>query len=444
MTAPAPAWHPPNTVGDVDPNIVLAKQKLAKYSYGKPANDGTPIYTAEFGAALAEYQRRRNVEIDQGKYLPPRMTALGTLDYATKVQMEIVPRAGGGANPPPAAIITDAHFLSSPGSGADWWIGPSFEVGEWLKTNAGVRHWPLGYPKGGYLGLMGGDSAQSYLDTIALEGAELERRIREDILPLYGIKLAPGEVISMEDVDQLPAGFKLILSGYSQSADGIIRAAARLFGDGGIFAALRSFVKGILVFGNPARQGGATRYGRSPRGKGISGYVAPSWLAALIIDVVTETPTAPDFYACNVSPIATAVYEVVIHAETELPFVLYLAKLVIPAILNLVSGGIFGAGGVGGQLGSAATVPILAGLTGMSGGQLLPFVNMAQQGDDELLAPLIAALSPTGLLMSLPQLIGLLLALPGIQTHGEYHLPKPEFGGRTGIQVGIDLVRPLL
>ena len=33
-----------------------------------------------------------------------------------------------------------------------------------------------------------------------------------------------------------------------------------------------------------------------------------------------------------------------------------------------------------------------------------------------------------------------LAALPGIQTHGEYHLPKPEFGGRTGIQVGCDIL----
>ncbi|AKF14307.1 lysin B [Mycobacterium phage Vincenzo] len=441
MTAP---WHQPNTVGDVDAAIVLAKQKLARYSYGKPANDGTPIYTVAFGTALAEYQRRRNIEIDQGKYPGPKMTKPGELDYATKIQLEIVPRAGGGANPPAVTRLGDVHYLGAPGSGAGWWIGPSFDVGEWLKENLGVHHWPLGFPIGGYLGLMGGDSAQSYIDTVALCGAELERRIREDVLPLYGVQLAPGETISMEDTDALPAGFKLLVSGYSQSAEAVVRACERLFGDGGIYAALRSYLTGVLVFGSPVRQGGPTRYGRSPRGKGISGYVAPAWLAALLIDVVTETPTAPDFYACNVSPIATAVYDVVIHAETELPFVVYLAKLAIPAILGLVSGGIFGPGGVGGVLTSAATVPILAGLTGMTGGQLLPFVNMAQGADDDVLAPLRAALTPTGLLTSLPELIGLLLALPGIQTHGEYHLPKSEFGGRTGVQVGIDQLRALL
>jgi hypothetical protein len=36
--------------------------------------------------------------------------------------------------------------------------------------------------------------------------------------------------------------------------------------------------------------------------------------------------------------------------------------------------------------------------------------------------------------------VGELAALPGIQTHGEYHLTKPEFGGRTGVQVGCDIL----
>lgn len=435
------AWAPPSKVGDSDPNIVLAKQKLAKYSYGKPANDGTPFYTAAFGDALTEYQRRRNAEIDQGKYPGPKMTAPGVFDYATKVQLEIVPRAGGGANPPPPALVTNTHFVSSPGSGADWWVGPAFEVGERLKAR-GVRHWPLGYPKGGYLGLMGGDSRQSYIDTIHLEDVENERRIREDILPQYGLRLLPTEPIDADQVAQLPRDFRLLLSGYSQSADGIIRSAARLFGDGGIFELLRPNLKGVLAFGNPARQGGATRYGRTPRGNGISGYIAAPWLAARIIDVVTETPTAPDFYACCTSPIARMVYEVVIHAETELPFVVYLAKIAVPALLNLLTGGLFG--GIGGAGLSIAAVPLLAGVTHMDGAALTPIVNMALGGGDDPPPELIRLLSAQGLLTSLPELIGLLIALPGIQTHGEYHLPKPEFGGRTGIDVGYDLVAPLI
>jgi hypothetical protein len=45
-------------------------------------------------------------------------------------------------------------------------------------------------------------------------------------------------------------------------------------------------------------------------------------------------------------------------------------------------------------------------------------------------------ISPAGV----TRVIRTLASLPGIQTHGEYHLPKPEFGGRTGIQVGCDIL----
>ncbi|AYP70036.1 lysin B [Mycobacterium phage CRB2] len=455
VEVPRGAWHPPNTVGDIDPNIVKAKQYLRRFSYGKPANDGTPIYTEAFGAALEEFQRRRNEEVTRGLQPGPLIdlpARSGWLDYNTKVQLEIEPRPGG-ANPPAPHIVTDSHFLSAPGSGVDWWVGPPFNTGEWLKDNAGVHHWPVGYPKGGYLGLMGGDSAQSYVDTIRLEDLELERRLREDILPGYGVHLSPGQPLSVEDEARLPASFKIVLCGYSQSADGIIRAAARLFGDGGIFAVLRHRLRAILCFGNPARQGGPTRYGRNPKGKGISGWVAPAWLAPLIIDIVTETPTAPDFYACNTSQIAHIAYQVVINAETELPFLVYLAKLVVPALLSLLTGGMFGGGGggllggLGGLLGSAGAIPLLSSVTGMGGGALTPIMSAAQVNDDsaEAVSQEIAKiLTPMGLLTSIPELIGLLMALPGIQTHGLYEQPQPEFGNITGVQVALNLVRPLL
>ncbi|QGH75298.1 lysin B [Mycobacterium phage Quesadilla] len=454
MTAPAPAWHPPNTVGDIDPNIVKAKQYLRRFSYGQPANDGTPLYTEAFGEALRTFQSKRNDEIARGAKPGPRMNRPGWLDYDTKVQLEIEPRAGG-ANPPPPHLVTDSHFLSAPGSGVDWWVGPPFNMGEWLKDNAGVHHWPCGYPKGGYLGLMGGDSGQSYIDTIALEAVEFERRIREDILPGYGVKLQPGQAITDAQVASLPASFKLMPCGYSQSADGIIQACAKLFGEGGVFEALRPKLVGIVAFGNPARQGGPTRYGRNPKGKGISGYVAPPWLAALIIDIVTETPTAPDFYACNTSEIAAIAYDIVVRAETQLPFIVYLGKVIIPTLLKVVTGagGLLGGGGGGlfgglsGLLGNAATIPLLSGLTGLSGGQLVPIVNAAQTDDgeaDAVAARIAAKLSLMGIVMAVPELIGLLMALPGIQTHGLYEQPQPEFGGLSGVQVALNLARPLL
>ncbi|AYD82044.1 lysin B [Mycobacterium phage Saguaro] len=451
VEVPRGGWHPPNTVGDIDPNIVKAKQYMRRFSYGREANDGTPVYTEAFGEALRTFQERRNAEIDRGDKLGPKMARPGWLDYDTKIQMEIEPRPGG-ANPPPPRIVTDSHYLSAPGSGVDWWVGPPFNTGEWLKDNAGVHHWPVGYPKGGYLGLMGGDSAQSYLDTIALQDREIERRIREDILPGYGVRLAPGQPISAATVAALPASFKLMLAGYSQSADGAIRAAARLFGPGGVFEALRPRLQGVLAFGNPARQGGPTRYGRNPRGKGISEWVAPPWLAPLIIEVVVETGT-PDFYACNTSRIAHIAYDVIVQAETELPFLVFLAKLVVPALLSVLTGGFLGGGGgglfggLGGLLNMAGAIPLLAGVTGMSGGQLTPIVNAAQAHDisaDAVAGEIAKILTPMGLLASVPELIGLLMALPGIGTHAEYEIPKPEFGNITGVQMALNLIRPLL
>ena len=462
-------WHPPNAVGDSDPKIVLAKQYLRRFSYGKAANDGTPIYTAAFGEALKTFQAKRNDEIDHGTKPGPRIdlpARAGWFDYATKVQLDIEPHPGG-ANPPPAHIATNTHALSAPGSGADWWMGPPFNMCEWLKDNLGVHHWPCGYPKGGYLGLMGGSSAQSYIDTIALEDVEVERRIREDVLASYGIRLAPGQPVTADVVAKLPRDFKLLLAGYSQSADGIIRSAARLFGDGGVFELLRPFLVGIVAFGNPARQGGPTRYGRNPKGKGISQWIAPSWLARLIIDIVTETPTAPDFYACNTSQIAHIAYQVVINAETELPFLVYLAKLVIPALLGLLSGGLLSgggggggllggllgglgglSGGLGGLLGMTGAVPLLSSVTGMSGTALTPLVAAAQTGSDDsaeaVSAEIAQKLTLAGIVTSIPELIGLLMALPGIQTHGGYEEPKPEFGGLTGVQVALNQVRPLI
>jgi hypothetical protein len=447
--APRAAWHPPNSVGDSDPKIVLAKQKLSKYSYGRPANDGTPIYTEAFGAALTEYQHRRNEEIDKGLKPGPRLTRPGWFDFDTKVQLEIEPRPGGGANPPPPHLVTDEHYLSAPGSGVDWWIGPPFTVGEWLKNENGVHHWPLGYPKGGYMGFMGGDSAQSYLDTIALEGLELERRIRDDILGGYGIKLGIGQKVTAEMVAKLPAGFKLALGGYSQSAEGIIRAADRLFSDGGVFELLRPFLKVILVFGDPVRSGGGTRYGRTPPGAGISNYRPPAWLLALIAEVVAESGS-PDFYACCTSKIAKLAYQVIVRAETELPFLIYLAQIAIPALLNLLSGGLLGGagggllGGLGGLIGHAGAIPLLSSVTGLSGGALTPLMGAAQEPTDDVSAQIAQLLTPTGLLTSIPDLIGLLIAMPGIQSHGEYHLVKPEWGNLTGEQTGVVLVRQAL
>lgn len=365
----------------------------------------------------------------------------GWFDAQTAARVGYKGRSDG---PAPATRVLDTHYLSSPGSGADYWVGPSHTVGEWLKNDFGVQHWPLGYPKGGYLGLMGGDPTFSYLDVIGFEDKEFERRIRVDILAKY-LGYVPAGRITAEQVAKLPRLFRLLASGYSQSADGILRAILRLFGDGGDFELLRPFLKGVLTFGNPARQAGVLKNGRNPKGSGIAGIVLPPWLAALVYDVITEGPTGPDFYACCTNAIAREAYQVVVQAETSVPFLVYCVKIAVPAIVNIAAP--FLAGLPFGQLLGNFLVPgILATQAQMPLGQVTNLLGAAggQYTNVEPPPALIQRLSIAGLLQSLPELIGLLIALPGIQTHGEYHLPKPEFGGYTGEQEGHRLMRSLV
>jgi hypothetical protein len=308
---------------------------------------------------------------------------------------------------------------SAPGSGVPWWVGPPFDLGEWCKNVLNLNHQPVGYPIGGYLGFMGGDPKYSYNDIIAMEDAELERLIAD-----------------CPDIDDPDVEFWFL--GYSQSAEGMKRALARQFGDGGRFAELRPRINGIIAFGDPTRKPGITKVGNTPPGHGISDWAAPGWLEALTWSITNQSPT-PDFYAACTSKVARMAYEVVVRAETELPFVTYLGQIAIPALLNLIAPFLAG-GAIGGGLGSRLALPILSAQSGVSVGDLAPIVG-GIAGSTEVPDPeLIKMLSVQGVLTSIPDLLGLLTALPGIQVHGDYYAPKNEFGGRSGFQVGCDVV----
>lgn len=451
------SWTPPSKPGDSSPDIAAAKLILAtKYpSYSSGVNDGSPFYTARFGEVLREFSRRVNDGFVKGQRQGPKIPTPGVFDWATKVQLGIIARAAGTPTPaqPLAPEMIDTWALSAPGSGADWNQGPPFELGELLLKFHGVHHLPLGYKRGGYLGFMGGDSKDSYLDVIGYEAAEMERRIREDILVgHYGLKLSFGERVTEAHVAALRAKapkFKIVGLSYSQSSEGMIRAAAGLFGEGGVFDLLRPFLVGIVAFGNPVRVNGATtRYGRTPAGGGISDWRPPAWLAALVIDIVNEGPGAPDFYACTTSRIAKIAYGVIVRAETELPFVLFLAKILIPAMLNILSGGIFST--LLGPFAGLAAPSLLGTAAGgaMNPQQLGQLINMAgspsDPAADAIIAEILELLTPTGLLGSIMEMIPLLISLQGIAVHGDYFAPKAEFGGRNGVQVGLDVLRPLV
>lgn len=375
--------------------------------YSKLDVDGE--YGPLTAAVIAEFQRRSHLKItDYGvvgaitrKELSRYNILAGTKSITPGVPTPPEPEA-----PAPRPI----YIYSAAGTGGQWWQGPQFEAAEWCK-GLNIHHQPVGYPAGGFLGLMGGDPKISYNDSIANLGDELERLLGKN-----------------PDIDDPNIEFWFF--GYSQSADGLKRKVAELFGDGGNYSHLRSRINGLILFGDPTRSPGPTKVGNNPPGWGIARWDAPEWLDKLTWSITTHY----DMYACATDDtLVKYFYPWFIRAETELPFVIYSAKIIIPALLNLA------APFLGGALGGVAT-PILSALTGLGGsfiGQLLGDIAGGDEPDPEL----IKLLSIQGILSNIPQLIKTLVALQGIQTHGEYHLPKPEFDGRTGIQVACDIVR---
>lgn len=393
--------HVPYKLGSNDANTngeitTWGKWFAKKYESYAAKPDG--YYGYDEVRAVSEYQRRAELPVT------------GWFDEVTALKSGYLK---------PKAKTREAHrpiwMYSAPGSGADWWMGPPFDTGEFCKGAFNLNHQPVGYPKGGYLGLMGGDPGLSYIDVITAEAAELERLI--DACP-----------------DLNDPNVEFWFFGYSQSADGIKRAVVKLYGDDGKYKQLRSRINGLVLFGDPSRCPGPTKVGNDPKGWGIARYDSPQWADDLTWSITTHF----DMYACTTDDtLLPLFYEWFIKAETELPFVVYCASIVIPAITSYLGivgpllGGLFGAAGAA----------ILSATTGVA----LPFLTqlISGYGGGSPNPELVKALSAQGLLtpQGIGKLIATLAALPGVQTHGEYHLPKPEFGGRTGIQVACDIVK---
>lgn len=319
-------------------------------------------------------------------------------------------------------------IYSAPGSGVPGYIGPPFDLGEWCRTILNLNHVWLDYPIGGYLGLMGGDRKFSYNDIIGFEDAALEAALDRD--PDLQRAMAARRIDPKAAVD-----WEGWFTGYSQSADGMKRAVARLFGPGGKYELVRDRINGVIVFGDPTRPG-----------TGIARLVwtAPQWLEQLTTGINNPSPT-PDFYAFAEDDIRPLFYQWFVEAEAELPFVIYTAQIILPALLNLVAPTL---GGLAfGGLASPLAIPLLGAATGLGVDTLGPMIGGVLGAKSQPNPKLIKLLSVQGLLSNLPQLIKLLLAMPGIAVHGDYYAPKPEFadpskgwGPRSGIQVGFDTV----
>ena len=366
------------------------------------------LYYGEDEAAFTrELQRRLKVPVT------------GRFDATTAVAARYIKAADAPAGSDVGGDRRPITIYTAPGSGAPWWMGPSFELGEHCRKVLRINHQPIGFPIGGYMGLMGGDPGLSYLDVIAAQYHELKR--------LLETSTDVQDALARRRSDRrAPVAVELWFSGYSQSADGMLEALVLLFGDGAPFEVLRDRINGVIVFGNPATAV-----------TGIARKMFPTWLNQLTLHVNRRN----DFYAVATDQIRPLFYEWFIRAETELPFVVYTAQIIIPAMLNLISpflGGL--GGGAFSGLMSNVTTGALSAATGVGTDLIGPVVGQMSTAKTKPNPELIELLSVRGLLTSLPDMIKLIAALPGLQAHGEYHLPASEFQGRTGIQVGCDIV----
>lgn len=400
-------------LGDTGPEVVLIQHRLLR-AYETNSHAFALGVTEDGIFDAATKQAVTNVQ----PFLHPAQSATGIVDYATEKAM------GALAPQPIPPAYRPIWIYSAPGSGAPYWLGPPFEVGEFCRTVLHFNHQPVGYPIGGYLGLMGGDPGLSYNDVIALLRASLKYLLEHnpDVTRAMNARRAdPNAIVDVE----------LWFTAYSQSADGMEDALVELFGDAsdtksgvaGEFRPIRDRINGTLMFGNPSRQPGPTKVGNNPPGWGISRKIRPQWLIDLTWSITATTPGAPDFYACTDDEIRPMFYKEIVGASTKLSFFQHICAIVIPVLTNLF-----------GPLLGGLLLPMLGSLLGqvLSAGET-PQEETVDQQIEQLL-------SVKGVLTNIPALFKLLGALPGIQTHGSYDAPHDEFGGRTGVQVAQDAV----
>lgn len=323
-----------------------------------------------------------------------------------------------------------------PGSGADFWFGPSHDLGEKCRQILRLNHQPVKFEKGGYLGALGGNSKFSYDEVIWDQCKSLEWLLDNNIDAQEAMRNAQQFCANkgwredqLNDLQLIEIAkaleFEFHLSGYSQSADGAEEAAEWLFGYGGYvhpgdksqtpstgkYLLLRHCLKLVVQFGNP-----------STRHTGIARKHRSQWL----YDKVRNVNKKDDFYAVVPASerIRPAFYAIIVKAEMELPFGVHVLRIALPIVMEWASlllpmlkplvGGFgplvqLGVGAISGLQGLAAS-PILGGLMGQA----------QSDKDKKVDQDIIDILKPTGLLVNIPGLIGLLAALPGLQSHGQY------------------------
>lgn len=358
---------------------------------------------------------------------------------------------GKASAPIPTKLLPGWWMYTFPGSGADFDIGPSFEVGKWAEAVHGIRHQPVKFAKGGYMGLLGGDSSMSYVGVTYDLYKSLEWLLWNNADVLAALELinrgmSPDEAIRRTNLN-------LIFSAYSQSQDGLEDALEILFGDGGFvipktgevtapgpFRALRGAIRRVIGFGNPSRQPGqmSGQPGWNPKGWGIARKRRPAWLLKVTVSITNPN----DFYACvpESDDIRPLFYSEIITSSTKLNYFVHLLNIGIRVGAQWIPI----VGPILGSFSPAAT-SMLAGFAQLGPqltNQLGGFMGQASASnhDTDVDDKLVQMLSAHGIFTHLDDLVGLVGDLPGLNNHGMYHVPFPELGGRTGIQVGCDEV----
>lgn len=204
------------------------------------------------------------------------------------------------------------------------------------------------------------------------------------------------------------------LVGYSQGAEVVNRIATYMLEQG-------RPPRRIVTFGSPCRAPGPTRVGNNPPGSGISRLYTPRELRARTTDIVRNKG---EMYGCaEEDTLLPEFYGLFTKAELSLPFGLALFRILGTALPL--------AGAIGGT--SGGMLSMFGGLFGGKSNTLAEVIGEVGATDQEIDIMKILGDIPGALKTALA--VGEFLTT---QAHTSYHLPAPEFGGRTGIQVAID------
>jgi hypothetical protein len=255
------------------------------------------------------------------------------------------------------------------------------------QTGPAFRWAPIDYPAVGFLNP---DPNTSYNESV-------------DIGVTRGISML---------LNDIPGTYDLV--GYSQGAEVVIRIADTML-------ELGRPPRRIVTFGSPCRAPGRTKVGNNPPGSGISRFYTPTELRNRTTDIVRDKG---EMYGnAEEDTLLPEFYSLFTKAELSLPFGLALFRVLGTAIplLGLAGGG-------GGTL--------LGMFGGLFGGKsnTLPEV-IGQVGAAEQEVDIMEILTDIPGVLKTAVVVGEFMTT---QAHTSYHLPAPEFGGRTGIQVAID------